>query len=355
MTSLSLDHVELYVTNCDTAASELISNYDFQIAGQSEPRAVSHQTIALRQGDTLLLVTEGFTEEHPATAYVMAHGDGVGDIAFRTPHVHETFTAAVAAGAHPISAPLEVDGTITATIGVVGDVRHTLLQRNAADNPDILPPGLEPIPTTQHSQSTGLLKLDHIAILVEAGELEAIVNFYNSALAFRRIFEERFTVGSQAMNSEVVQNHAEDVTFTIIEPDLTHEPGQIDDFIKAHDGSGVQHLAFLVDDIVDSVNRLKQNGVNFLTTPDTYYDLLNNRIQPVKHSAAELRAQGILVDADHSGQLFQIFTRSTHPRNTLFFEIIERIGAKTFGRGNVRALYEAVELERTTAESGHGV
>jgi 4-hydroxymandelate synthase len=149
------------------------------------------------------------------------------------------------------------------------------------------------------------------------------------------------------MESTVVQSRSGAVTLTLIEPDESAAPGQIDEFLKSHQGPGVQHVAFSTRDAVRAVRILGRRGVAFLTTPPAYYDLLRERVHLPDSKVESLRATSVLVDEDHDGQLFQIFTASTHPRHTLFFEVIERQGARTFGSANIKALYEAVERERT--------
>jgi 4-hydroxymandelate synthase len=157
---------------------------------------------------------------------------------------------------------------------------------------------------------------------------------------------DRRLVGDQAMNSKVVQSRSREVTLTLIEPDTSRTPGQIDRFLKNHGGPGVQHVAFRSLNIVRSVRTMRSNGAEFLKTPSAYYRLLADRLELSRYTAADLGELGILADEDHAGQLFQIFTRSTHPRGTVFVEVIERLGATTFGSGNIRALYEAVEAEQ---------
>jgi 4-hydroxymandelate synthase len=207
------------------------------------------------------------------------------------------------------------------------------------------------MPDLDDRTEPGLLHdLDHFAVCLEPGQLDSTVQFYEQVLDFRMIFVERITVGSQAMNSKVVQSVSGQVTLTLIEPDTVGEPGQIDDFVRDHGGAGVQHLAFSTNDIVRAVGTLRDRGLKFLTTPDSYYELLSRRLQLAAHGTRELHELNVLVDEDHDGQLFQIFTRSTHPRRTMFFEIIERLGARTFGSGNIKALYEAVEAERTKSQ-----
>jgi 4-hydroxymandelate synthase len=172
------------------------------------------------------------------------------------------------------------------------------------------------------------------------------VKFYERVLGFRRTFSERIVVGAQAMDSEVVQSRSGRVTLTLIAPDVSREPGQIDEFLKNHGGAGVQHIAFAATDIVQAISTLRANHVEFLRTPDSYYLMLPKRLDLAAHSVDELRSLNVLADADHDGQLFQIFAKSVHPRRTFFFEVIERLGASTFGSGNIKALYQAVELER---------
>jgi 4-hydroxymandelate synthase len=348
---LSIDYVEMYVGNLEVAAFTWVDKYAFTVAGTGG--SADHRSVALRNGPVLLVVTEATSDRHPAAAYVQAHGDGVADIALRTRDVGAAFHAAVAAGAAPVREPVRHapqegagDGTITATIEGFGDVVHTLIQRDA-DEPG-LPAGFVRSPRS-HGPGAGepaLLAIDHFAVCLPAGELGRTVEHYVRTLGFRDIFQERIVVGSQAMESQVVQSESGEVTLTLIEPDPSTEPGQIDDFLKSHHGHGVQHVAFASDDAVRTVRSLSARGVAFLTTPDTYYDLLAQRITPRTHPIEDLRETGLLIDEDHGGQLFQIFTGSVHPRRTLFFEIIERRGAETFGSANIKALYEAVELDR---------
>lgn len=243
-----------------------------------------------------------------------------------------------------MSPPQTRDGITTATIVGFGDVVHTFVQR-AFDVDDARLPGLTPESGTAGGETTGLLAVDHFAVCLEAGQLEPTVQFYCDVLDFQMIFTEHIVVGAQAMNSKVVQSRSGGVTLTLIEPDLTREPGQIDQFVKNHAGAGVQHIAFTAEDIVRAVDLLRSRGVEFLSTPAAYYRLLAARLELDRHSLDDLRRLDLLADSDHDGQLFQIFARSTHPRRTFFFEVIERLGATTFGSGNIRTLYEAVEQE----------
>ncbi|GAA2440043.1 4-hydroxyphenylpyruvate dioxygenase [Streptomyces glaucus] len=345
----TIDYVELYVEDLAAAARDWQDAYGFSVAGESV--SADHRGVALRHGGITLVLTTPLSDRHPASAYLPAHGDGVADIALRTRDADAAFAAAVAGGARALREPRRHSGDgprATALIGGFGDVVHTLVEREPGA-PGGLPAGFTPVAGERPSWSgeVGLLEIDHFAVCLPAGDLGTTVRSYRNALGFREIFQERIVVGAQAMESKVVQSPNGAVTLTLIEPDTRAEPGQIDDFLKNHDGAGVQHIAFSSDDAVRSVRALRGRGVRFLRTPDAYYDLLGGRIEPAAHSIGALREAQLLADEDHGGQLFQIFTASTHPKRTLFFEIIERQGAGTFGSANIKALYEAVELEKT--------
>ncbi|MFD5245840.1 4-hydroxyphenylpyruvate dioxygenase [Amycolatopsis sp. NPDC058340] len=332
--NFDIDYVEMYVADLEAAASGWMDKYGFSVTATD--RSADHRSVTLRHSAIALVLTEPLTDRHPGATYLQTHGDGVADIALRTPDVAAAFEAAVKAGAEPVREPEKrADSVVTATVGGFGDVVHTLIQGDAA----------EEAPRGKGGVELGVI--DHFAVCLNAGDLGPTVAFYERALGFKQIFEEHIVVGAQAMNSTVVQSTSGAVTLTLIEPDKTADPGQIDDFIKEHHGSGVQHIAFTSPDAVRAVKELSARGVEFLKTPDAYYDLLGERIELETHSLDDLRETKLLADEDHGGQLFQIFTASTHPRKTIFFEIIERQGAGTFGSSNIKALYEAVELERT--------
>ncbi|MFH8407396.1 4-hydroxyphenylpyruvate dioxygenase [Streptomyces sp. NPDC018019] len=348
VSDLAIDHIEMYVEDLDAAAFTWVDKYAFTVVGTGG--SADHRSIALRHGTITLVLTMATSDRHPASVYVADHGDGVADIALRTADVEGAFARAVAGGARPLHRPVRNGGRgagVTATVSGFGDVVHTFVQRAPEEGPG-LPVGFEP--TLKSGQpvpsEVGLLELDHIAVCLNNGDLAGTVEFYRRALGFREIFEEHIVVGAQAMDSKVVQSPTGRATLTLIEPDTTADPGQIDDFLKSHHGAGVQHLAFSCDDAVHAVRTLAGRGVEFLSTPGAYYDLLGARISLSDHSLEDLRSTNLLADQDHGGQLFQIFTASAHPRRTIFYEIIERQGAETFGSSNIKALYEAVELEK---------
>jgi 4-hydroxymandelate synthase len=360
----AIDHVEFCAGDAYQLASHLFRAFDFGLSAESDPAGgTTHsRSLLLRHGDIRLVLTSGLRPEAPASEYVRRHGDGVVDLALGTPDATTAFEEAVAGGAHPVrrpqvhTAPGDDGRIVTATVSGFGDVTHTFVERRGSTREFL--PGLRPVtaPATPRRQSMGdeppsklepLHSIDHVAICLAAGDLEPTVNYYRKVLGFDETFTEHIVVGTQAMNSKVVQSPNRNITFTLLEPDVRHDPGQIDDFLRAHDGSGVQHLAFSTEDIAAAVAELQERGVEFLDTPDSYYDALPARLGGIRAELDTLREFNILADRDVEGELFQIFTRSLHVRRTFFLELIERRGADTFGSSNITALYEAVEKTRT--------
>ena len=294
------------------------------------------------------MLTAASSPGHPAADFVQRHGDGVASIAFRTDDVRQEFAAAVAGGAAPISAPalarredrVAGEGLVCqAVVSGFGDVTHRLVERDG--------PAGEGEPA-QRRDGELFEALDHAAICLLPGELEAVVGFYRDAFGFAHTFDERIEVGGQAMVSKVIQDRTGAVTFTLLEPDPDRDPGQIDQFLSAHGGAGVQHLALRTPDIVQAVRALSASGIEFLTAPAGYYRSLEGRLGAFPIPVDVLRDMNVLADRDQWGQLFQIFSHSTHERRTFFFELIERRGARTFGSGNIKALYEALNEEQSS-------
>ncbi|MFI6210305.1 4-hydroxyphenylpyruvate dioxygenase [Streptomyces sp. NPDC051041] len=360
--SLRVSHVELYVADAEAAASAFTDGYGFQVRATAErggPEGTS-RSLALCQGDIVLVVTEALDDTHPAAAYVARHGDGIADIALSTPDARAAFADAVSRSAVAVREPAERDGWVTAAIAAgFDDVRHTLVQRPAGHTDAAVPlPGFEPVAgpaaATGEPEPVGLTVLDHVAVSVPMGQLAESTGYYERVFGYESVYEELMVQGTEAMDSKAVRSPAGDLTFTVLAPSPEHDPGHIGDFLERHGSGGVHHLAFATTDIIRTVDRMLERGIVFLGTPDTYYDRLERRLQLNRHSIAELRKGRVLADEDHAGQLFQIFTRTVHPQRTLFYEIIERAGADSFGGGNVRALYEAVQAEKAEHEAAAG-
>ncbi|MFD5086100.1 4-hydroxyphenylpyruvate dioxygenase [Kitasatospora sp. NPDC058406] len=334
MSIQSITHVEYHCADADAMAAGYCADYGFT----SIPPEPGHlataesqgaRTLLLRQGGIRFLLRSATDPAHPVARYVDRHGEGVAALALGCTDPQAALERAERHGARV----LDRAGGLVAGFGDTS-LRFVTEQ-----------------PAADHDEPAGRLldALDHAAICVPAGELAPAVRFCEAALGMHRIFGEYIEVGEQAMDSSVVQSVSGEVTFTLIEPDTSRRPGQIDTFLADHQGAGVQHLAFRTGDIATAVRTVRDRGVEFLTTPGTYYDALAERLGGTAIPVDILRELDILVDQDHGGQLFQLFARSTHPRRTFFLELIERQGAGTFGTANIKALYEAVERQRAAA------
>jgi 4-hydroxymandelate synthase len=351
-----IDYLEFYVEDVDGWARQLCQAWGFQIHGHGDPATglAGCRSVLLRQQGISILLTTALDARHPATEYVRRHGDGVAVIAVAVDDAERAFEDAVSCGAVPAAPPVTMadDTTRVTSASVVGfgDVVHRFVSRDvaagalAAFAPDAIEE-IVPAPSLG-----GLLRtVDHLAVCVPAGGLGEMVERYQHVFGFTETFEERIIVGAQAMDSKVVQNPAGALTLTILEPDTTRAPGQIDEFVRSHDGAGVQHVAFLTDDITSAVHEISARGVRFLFTPASYYEALPGRLGEIGVPVESLQELSILADRDRWGVMMQIFAESTHPKRTFFYELIDRRGARSFGSNNIKALYEAVERQHAAA------
>ncbi|WP_344597488.1 4-hydroxyphenylpyruvate dioxygenase [Actinomadura vinacea] len=351
----SVDHIEMFVEDIEQAAGHLRDCYGFALAGRGGPDTGLRgcESLLLRQRDITVLLTTATSADHRAAEFVRLHGDGVAVIGIGVDDAQAAFAEAVERGAVPVAPPETFwPGGSRVTFASVmgfGDVEHRFVSR---DRPDV--PFAPVIDETGCGRSGGglLRAIDHFAVCVPAGELDETVRGYQEVFGLGQTFEERIIVGSQAMDSKVVQSASGQVTFTILEPDTTRDPGQIDAFVESHGGAGIQHVAFLTDDITAAVRGCTERGAAFLPTPGEYYDALTARLGPIGVTVDVLRELNVLADRDHSGVMLQIFSRSVHPRHTLFYELIDRRGARTFGSNNIHALYEAIERQQAAARPG---
>ncbi|MBC3843179.1 4-hydroxyphenylpyruvate dioxygenase [Streptacidiphilus sp. 4-A2] len=349
-----VDHVEFYVGDAQQYAFYLCTAFGFRLCGQAGPETglPDQRSLLLRQGGVRLLLTSALSEKHPAARYTARHGDGVAAIAFEVDDAAAALAEAVDRGATAVEQPTRhqqgEDLAVTAAVLGFGDVSHRFVER-AGDRDNFLPGAVDMFAPDPEQGDDLLSVVDHAAICLPAGELRPTVEFYQRVFGFSQIFEEFIEVGEQAMDSKVVQSPSGKVTFTLIEPVTDRRPGQIDEFLARHGGAGVQHLALLTDDITGAVRTLGARGVRFLRTPEAYYSELEQRLGRPELAIEDLRETNVLVDRDHWGQVFQIFTQSMHVRRTFFWELIDRHGARTFGSGNIKALYTAVAQERVTS------
>jgi 4-hydroxymandelate synthase len=339
MVARDIEYVELFTSDENLSGDYFESSLGFRRVAESADD--SRNSVLLRQGDAQLIVTSG-----PVTRkFLDAHGDGVADIALTCDDVANTRDAALAAGAEETDcAPGNV------AVSGFGGVCHTLLPLPAQPGTQ-LPSGRSWISASTPSiRQTGRIRLiDHIAICVEGGSLGDYASFYGNAFGLVRYSSEYTALGDQAMDSVVVRSPSGGITYTFVASDPEKRPGQLDAFLDRNGGPGVQHLAFLVDDIIATTREYRNQGVKFLAAPPAYHDMLIERFPDMRSDISDLRAGHVLADRDEWGYLLQLFTCSPHERNTLFYELIERRGARGFGSANIRALYEAVERERLAA------
>jgi 4-hydroxymandelate synthase len=334
MVAQSIPFVDLYTSDQKTMVDYFTSALGFEPVAESAD--VASHSVLLRQGRTQLMVTAGPRTER----FLEAHGDGIADVALGCDDVAASHAAAIAAGAVDIGTAYG-----NPVVSAFGSVCHTLVP---AGDDSMLPPGRAWAPTAavEAAPLNRVRLLDHIAICLEANSLYHYADFYAAAFGLNRYSSEFVDVGDSSMDSIVVRSASGDVTFTLVAPGSPTGNGQLDAFLRRNGGAGVQHLALLVDDIVDAVTEAGERGVTFLQTPASYYDALAERFRDMPEKIASLRATNVLADRDEWGYLLQLFTRSPHPRNTLFYEFIQRRGARGFGSANIRALYEAVERDR---------
>jgi len=334
MAAQDIEYVELYTSDMPATVGYFASSFGF--TPMAECVEDGSRSALLRQGTVQLVVTEGRGTEE----FLEAHGDGIADIAFGCDDPLQTCEQAVAAGAALVSAP---SGKFV--VSGFGDTRHTLVARSAGRG---LPSDRAWRPVSEAPAVPGRMwLLDHVAILVESGNLVDYADFCTAAFGLARYSGEYIEIGEQAMDSIVVRSPSGGITFTILEQDETKKPGQVEGFIARYGGPGVQHLAFLVDDIVAAVQEFHGQGVEFLRTPGAYYEALARRLPGIAAEIEDLRATNVLADRDEWGYLLQLFTRSPYLRNTLFYELVQRRGARGFGTANIRALYEAVERDES--------
>jgi 4-hydroxyphenylpyruvate dioxygenase len=284
--------------------------------------------------------------------HVAAHGDGVIDLAIGVPSAREAFRYAVAHGATPVDEPhVDEDASgrvVLASIATFGDTRHTLVQRSDYAGPYL--PGYQAAgPLLADPAEPFITEIDHCVGNVELGRMDEWVGFYRRVMGFTNMKEfvgDDIATEYSALMSKVVADGSRKVKFPINEPAVGKKKSQIDEYLEFYGGPGVQHIALATDDIVSAVRRMQAAGVSFLPTPDSYYETLGEWVGETRVQLDELRELRILADRDEDGYLLQIFTRPVQDRPTVFFEVIERHGSQGFGKGNFKALFEAIEREQ---------
>lgn len=353
------DAVVWVVGNAAQTAHYFQSAYGMELVAYSGPETGNrdHASYVLRSGGVRFVLKGAVAPDSPLVAHHAAHGDGIVDIALEVPDVDRCVAHARAQGATVLEEPHDVTdehGTIRlGAIATYGDTRHTLVDRSRYDGPYL--PGYV-ARTGTFQKRAGAPKrvfqaLDHVVGNVELGRMDEWVDFYHRVMGFTNMAEfigDDIATDYSALMSKVVASGNHRVKFPLNEPAPGKRKSQIDEYLEFYGGPGAQHLALATNDILAAVDVLRAEGVEFLDTPDSYYTdpELRERIGEVRVAIEELQARGILVDRDEDGYLLQIFTKPVGDRPTVFFELIERHGSLGFGKGNFKALFEAIEREQ---------
>ncbi len=357
------DAIVFVVGNATQTAHYYQSAWGMELVGYSGPEngQLDHKAFVLRSGSIRFVVKGAVRPDSPLIAHHAQHGDGVVDISLEVPDVDRCITQARTAGATVLEEPHDVSdehGTVRmAAIATYGETRHTLVQRvvdGVVYGGAYLPGYVER--TSTFVKRDGAPKrlfqaLDHIVGNVELGKMDEWVDFYRRVMGFANMAEfvgDDIATEYSALMSKVVANGNHRVKFPLNEPAIAKKRSQIDEYLDFYTGPGAQHLALATTDILRTVDELRAEGVEFLVTPDAYYEdpELRSRIGEVRVPIEELQSRGILVDRDEDGYLLQIFTKPLGDRPTVFFEIIERHGSLGFGKGNFKALFESIEREQ---------
>jgi 4-hydroxyphenylpyruvate dioxygenase len=346
------DHVELWVGNAKQAAYWYEHALGFRPVAYAGPETGvrDRASYVLEQGDVRFVLTSAVRGDHEIARFACRHGDGVRDIALAVPDAAEAYGQAVERGARGVAEPHRLEdenGSVElATIATYGEVVHTFVDRSDHAGPYL--PGYVAARAGGNG-GVGLLALDHCVGNVELGRMDEWVGFYERVLGFTEMLhfsDEDISTEYSALMSKVMSDGEGRIKFPINEPAEGKRKSQIDEYLEYNEGPGVQHVALSSANIVETVEALQERGIAFLGTPDSYYEDVSERVGAIDESYDDLRRLRILADRDDEGYLLQIFSQTAQDRPTLFFEVIERHGARGFGDGNFKALFEAIEREQ---------
>jgi 4-hydroxyphenylpyruvate dioxygenase len=347
------DYIEFWVGNAKQAAHFYQSAFGFQLVAYRGPETGvrDRASYLLQQNKIRVLLTTALLPNGDVAEHVAKHGDGVRDIALWVEDARDAFTKAVERGAAPVHEPRVMkDDTgeiVIAAIHIYGDTIHSLVERR--NYRGLFMPGFVSRKPHFKPNETGLLYVDHCVGNVELGKMNEWVGFYEKVMGFKNLitFDDKdISTEYSSLMSKVMSNGNERIKFPINEPAKGKKKSQIDEYLDFYGGPGVQHLALATNDIIQTVTALRDRGIEFLSTPTSYYRDLQGRVGKIDEPVDVLESLGILVDRDPDGYLLQIFSKPVQDRPTLFFEIIQRKGARGFGKGNFKALFEAIEREQ---------
>jgi len=352
------DYIEFYVGNAKQASLYYRAAFGFQIVAYRGPETGTRDraSYVLQQGKIRFILTTAIRPDlSPEAAFIAEHvhkhGDGVRDLAMWVDDARDAFTKAVERGAQVVQEPRVLrddDGEVViAAIRTYGETIHSLVERR--NYRGLFLPGFRPLQPRYQGEQVGLQYVDHCVGNVELGKMNHWVGFYADVMGFRNLltFDDKdISTEYSSLMSKVMANGNDRIKFPINEPASGKKKSQIEEYLEFYVGPGVQHMALATDDIVATVTALRDRGVEFLSVPTSYYDELQARVGKIDEPVDVLAQLGILVDRDPDGYLLQIFTKPVQDRPTVFYEIIQRKGAKSFGKGNFKALFESIEREQ---------
>lgn len=347
------DHVELYVSNAKQAAYYYQHAFGFECVAFKGLTTGGRDTESylLQQGKVRLLLTAPLKGNTEVGRHVDLHGDGVKNIALWVDDAGKAFEETVSRGAVPAFEPYELEDdygrVVLSGIKLYGDTCHVFVERDEYSG--VFMPGYQPVYDKVRASPVGIKHIDHMVANVGWGEMNRWVDFYRDVMGFSQLvsFDDKdISTEYTALMSKVMSNGDGRVKFPINEPAKGKKRSQVEEFLDFYGGPGVQHIALATDNILETVDELQKRGVEFLSVPSSYYDEVLDRVGYIDEEVDSLKKLGILVDRDEDGYLLQIFTQPLQTRPTLFFEIIQRKGARSFGKGNFKALFEAIEREQ---------
>lgn len=347
------DYIEMYVGNAKQAAHYYKTAFGFQNVAYAGPETGvrDRASYVLQQGKIRLVLTSALKSDHPISEHVKKHGDGVKVLALWVDDAYQSYEETTKRGAKSHSEPqtlTDEHGEVRMSgIYTYGETVHMFIERK--NYKGIFLPGYQPMTSSFQPKETGLLYVDHCVGNVGWGRMNETVQWYEDVMGFANILtfdDKQITTEYSALMSKVMSNGNGYVKFPINEPAEGKKKSQIEEYLDFYEGEGVQHIAVATADILTTVKELKARGIEFLDTPDAYYETLLERVGTIDEEVRQLQELKILVDRDEEGYLLQIFTKPQQDRPTLFFEIIQRKGAQSFGAGNFKALFESIEREQ---------
>jgi len=354
LAQIDWDYVEFYVGNAKQAAYYYMAAFGFEQIAYSGPETGVRDRVSylLEQNKLRFLITASLLPDDEIARHVALHGDGVKDVAILVEDAVAAYDAALNGGAKSVFEPAILeDGNgrvVKATIATYGDTVHSFVERDGYRGV-FMPKFVEARRALPFARRPGLQFIDHCVGNVGWGEMDAWGDFYARVFGFSQLvsFDDKdISTEYTALRSKVMTDPRHRVKFPINEPAQGKKKSQIEEYLDFYRGSGVQHIAIRTDDIAETIRALRANGVEFLDTPDSYYDVLEERVGRIDEAIELLRDQRILVDRDDQGYMLQIFTKPLQDRPTVFFEIIQRKGSLSFGKGNFKALFVSIEREQ---------